>query len=67
MRAILSHLFRHFTFELDPSSQYFSGVNRGTMGPGNVSAPPLIARDSNNMTVEVAQLGVRMRVVPRNL
>lgn len=42
MRTILAHLFRDFTFKLAPPTANFDrasfhGINRGTMGPQDIS------------------------------
>lgn len=60
MRIILSHLFHRYSFELaEPASIYdrkrFLGINRGTMGPQDLSTPAGTA----------PSLAMPLRLVPR--
>mmetsp|Transcript_41143 Transcript_41143/g.87088 ORF Transcript_41143/g.87088 Transcript_41143/m.87088 type:complete len:578 (-) Transcript_41143:134-1867(-) len=65
MRAILTQLLHHFTFELeDPSrEEHQTGVNFGTLGPRDFSRPAPAKPNVWNM--ERLPVGMRMRVTPR--
>jgi len=68
MRAILSYLFRNFTFELaepmksgDYDASAYNGLNAGTMGPADLTQP---FKDRNG--IKVAARGLPLHVSPRH-
>jgi hypothetical protein len=71
MRTIISHLIRNYTFDLDPASvaasegldQVQYGINRGTMGPADVSTP--LEAHPLDESVKRHALGLKLRVTTR--